>query len=515
MNWFNYYGLIFIAIIMIPNIIFAIKNKNGYGNPYQNKAAQILEQISRYACIVLMIFNIPYTWISFYFSFAEMVYIIVNSVFVLAYCVIWIVLWKKSGIGKALLLSIIPSLIFLFSGIMIASIPLSVFAVLFAVTHILISVKNAVSTETSGNIKRKSIVASLSTILSFLVTVVCCFGGIAIYGQNSLSKLDSMSALDMINYDCSHKDNKISIAIIDNGNITYHIYGANGKETTIYDYEIGSISKTFVGLLCAKAVSEGKLKLADSISKYLDLDDTKYYPTIERLLTHTSGYKAYYFEGSMIGNKFAQRTNDFYGISQTQILNKVKSVSLEDKDYSFVYSNFGISVVGLVLEKIYGSNFTDIMNDFIRSELSLSNTQAAKQSGNLDQYWKWKENDGYIPAGSIISNIQDMADYLNMYLTDSLHYSSDTFAKIKQINANRPTYEKMNIRFDGIGMTWIWDDKNDIVWHNGGTTNFNSYMGFTKDRQKGVVILSNLSPDDKISMTVIGAKILTENSSFY
>ena len=155
MNWFNYYGLIFIAIIMIPNIIFAIKNKNGYGNPYQNKAAQILEQISRYACIVLMIFNIPYTWISFYFSFAEMVYIIVNSVFVLAYCVIWIVLWKKSGIGKALLLSIIPSLIFLFSGIMIASIPLSVFAVLFAVTHILISVKNAVSTETSGNKTQK------------------------------------------------------------------------------------------------------------------------------------------------------------------------------------------------------------------------------------------------------------------------------------------------------------------------------------------------------------------------
>lgn len=157
MTWFNYYGLIFIAVIMIPNIIFAIKNKNDYPNTYQNKAAEIFEQIGRYGCFVLMIFNIPYTWIGFYFSFAEIIYIIVNCVFVLAYCLIWIVLWKKAGIVKALLLSMIPSLVFLFSGIMIASIPLTVFAIIFTVTHILISVKNAIPTETSVKIIRKAL----------------------------------------------------------------------------------------------------------------------------------------------------------------------------------------------------------------------------------------------------------------------------------------------------------------------------------------------------------------------
>ena len=207
-------------------------------------------------------------------------------------------------------------------------------------------------------------------------------------------------------------------------------------------------------------------------------------------------------------------TNDFYGISRTQILNKVKSVSLEDKDYPFVYSNFGISVVGLVLEKIYNCNFTDIMNDFIRNELNLANTQVAKQSGNLDKYWKWKENDGYIPAGSIISDIQDMAKYLQLYMSDKLNYSANTFVKIKDINANNPTYEKMNIRMDACGMTWMLDNQNGIIWHNGATTDFNTYMGFTKDGKKGVVLLSNLSPNEKISMTVIGAKILTSNSPF-
>lgn len=513
MDWLNYYGLVFITVIMIPNIVFAVKSKDGYPNTYQNKGAQILEQISRYACMALMIFNIPYTWIGFYFSFAEIVYIIVNSIFVLAYCVIWVALWKKQGIVKALLLSIIPSLVFLFSGIIIASIPLTVFAVIFAVTHILISVKNAVPTETSVRIKSKSIIAVLSVVLSCIITVMCCFGGRAIYGQSSFSKLDGMSASDMIKYDCADQDKKISVAVIENGDITYHTYGSNGEESALYDYEIGSISKTFVGSLCAKAADEGKLNLADSISKYLNLDETKYYPTVERLLTHTSGYAPYYFEGSMIGNKFAHITNDFYGISKTQILNKVKSEMLEDKDYPFVYSNFGISVVGLVLEKIYNGNFTDIMNDFIRSELNLSNTQAAKQNGNLDKYWKWKADDGYIPAGSIISNIEDMASYLNLYMADGISYLPNAYSKLKDANANRAEYEKLNIRLDGVGMTWITDDKNDIVWHNGGTTNFNAYIGFAKGRSKGVVLLSNLSPDDKISMTVIGAKILNDNSS--
>lgn len=95
----------------------------------------------------------------------------------------------------------------------------------------------------------------------------------------------------------------------------------------MYDYEIGSISKSFVGLLCAKAVSEGKLNLDDRISSYLDLGDARYYPTIERLLTHTSGYKTYYFDSKMIGNKLAQITNDFYGISRENVLKTVKKMT--------------------------------------------------------------------------------------------------------------------------------------------------------------------------------------------
>lgn len=142
MNWFNYYGLIIVAIMMIPNIVYAIVFKDNNNIKYNNKIAIILEQIGRYACMLFMVFNIPYTWIGFYVSYGLTMYIIVNFLLLFAYCLIWIIMWKKSGIVKSLLLSIIPSIIFIFSGAMIASIPLLVFAVIFACAHILISVKN-------------------------------------------------------------------------------------------------------------------------------------------------------------------------------------------------------------------------------------------------------------------------------------------------------------------------------------------------------------------------------------
>lgn len=143
MDWFNYYGLIFITIIMIPNIVVMIINKNSFENFYQNKIAEIFEQIGRYGCFILMIFNIPYTWFGFYFNHGLIVYLIVNSIMVFSYCLVWIILWKKECMIKAILLSVIPSLVFIFSGIILAYILLIAFSIIFAVTHILISVKNS------------------------------------------------------------------------------------------------------------------------------------------------------------------------------------------------------------------------------------------------------------------------------------------------------------------------------------------------------------------------------------
>ena len=146
MDWFNYYGLAIMAIIMIPNIIFAATHKDGFNNAYKSKAVQVFEQIGRYACFALMVFNIPYTYFNFWFNHALIVYLSVNGALCIAYLVLWAICWNRNGKLKAVSLSVLPSCIFLFSGIALAYIPLIVFAVLFAVNHILLSCKNIAST---------------------------------------------------------------------------------------------------------------------------------------------------------------------------------------------------------------------------------------------------------------------------------------------------------------------------------------------------------------------------------
>jgi len=143
MRWFNIYGLVFIAIIMIPNIIFSIKVKDGFDNLWINKPMEIMEQIGRFSCFGFMIINIPGTWFGFLSDEFFAIYIIIDCIIVVVYCMIWIIFFNKNSVFRAIALSVLPSVLFLFSGVMSRSILLIVGAVIFAPCHIFISYKNA------------------------------------------------------------------------------------------------------------------------------------------------------------------------------------------------------------------------------------------------------------------------------------------------------------------------------------------------------------------------------------
>ena len=128
---------------MIPNILFAMKCKDGFVNKWNNKSVETVEQIGRFGCFGFMIINIPGTWFGWWSDEAFAVYLVVDAVLVTLYCVIWAACFRKSSVFRALALSIIPSVLFLFSGIMSRSILLTIAAVLFAPSHILISYQNA------------------------------------------------------------------------------------------------------------------------------------------------------------------------------------------------------------------------------------------------------------------------------------------------------------------------------------------------------------------------------------
>ena len=117
MEWFNIYGFIFKIAIMIPNIIFAIKNGTQIENKYKNRLVESIEQIGRFGCICFMIFNIPMTCFEWWADNVFTLYLIVDALLIVLYIIIWIFCWHKNNIFKALSLSIIPSILFLFSGV--------------------------------------------------------------------------------------------------------------------------------------------------------------------------------------------------------------------------------------------------------------------------------------------------------------------------------------------------------------------------------------------------------------
>lgn len=353
--------------------------------------------------------------------------------------------------------------------------------------------------------KRKlKIFTIIVIIIIFLYFIYNLISGI-IY-KNKMKEISQYTSNQMIDYTLNNNENAIiSVAIYNENGITYNVYGADYNLN--YDYEIGSITKTFTAILVSKAIEEERINLDDSISNYLELEN-RYYPTIKRIITHTSGLKPYYLSLQKIQNYFAGG-NDFYNISKEQLLKELNKTRLEERDYNFNYSNFGVSALGLVLEKVYDKNYNELLEEYLQ-QLDMNNTTIATGTGNLSGYWKWNENDGYIPSGAIISNIEDMSKYLETLITSDENYVINVAEPLTDINVENEIYNMLDVNIDSVGMTWMIDNKNNIIWHNGSTTNFNSYIGFNRKKKIGVVVLSNISPQKDINMTLIGNKIMHE-----
>lgn len=141
MEYINFFGLPIVVIMMIPNIIYGIKCPEGFQNVWHNKLVEIFEQIGRYGCFALMCVQIPG-----FFGFPSKLwftsYLLVNGILLLAYCTIWIICFRKNNLFRAIALSAIPSVIFIFSGIATTCVFLTILGIIFAICHILISVKS-------------------------------------------------------------------------------------------------------------------------------------------------------------------------------------------------------------------------------------------------------------------------------------------------------------------------------------------------------------------------------------
>ena len=142
MGFFNWIGLIFVLIILIPNIIFSFLKKVDYNNYNIPSTIEKMEMFGRGGSMLFMVFNIPSLTDGFFFENGLLVYVIINTILVILYVLLYCLLINKDTMFKSISLSSLPSLVFLFSGSMIQSIPLIICGVIFGFNHINISIKN-------------------------------------------------------------------------------------------------------------------------------------------------------------------------------------------------------------------------------------------------------------------------------------------------------------------------------------------------------------------------------------
>jgi hypothetical protein len=140
-GWINLFGAIIVAIILIPNIIYAIKNKDEK-NVCTNKAMNIIEQTGRYACIILMWLPLFVRKFGFTSVFEMLLYFIGNGALLFLYLFVFALYFGKKTNGRAMILAVLPACIFLLSGLLLRHWLLAGFAILFAIGHIYVTKKN-------------------------------------------------------------------------------------------------------------------------------------------------------------------------------------------------------------------------------------------------------------------------------------------------------------------------------------------------------------------------------------
>lgn len=139
-NWINFIGAVIILLILVPNIIYSMKNKESTPS-IPNKTMTMIEQIGRYSCIVFMWLPL-FTWRFSFRSIEELfAYIGGNAVLIVIYYVFWCFYFKERKISTSIVLAVVPTCIFLLSGMLLQHWILAANAILFGVGHIYITVR--------------------------------------------------------------------------------------------------------------------------------------------------------------------------------------------------------------------------------------------------------------------------------------------------------------------------------------------------------------------------------------
>ena len=311
----------------------------------------------------------------------------------------------------------------------------------------------------------------------------------------------------------------LSIGILRDGKTWFYGYGETAKGNGIIPdpgaiFEIGSITKTFTATILGIAVGEGKLKLDDPVNKYLpDSIPTLQYKdkiaTIRTLSNHTSGIPRMpaNFQQTVANNKdpyASYSTSDLYGFLHGLKLSREPGSEVE-------YSNAAVGLLGTILQKVYGKSYEDLLLSLIAKPLGMNDTRvnirpvdsthfASGYDDNGAYNGPWNLSPAFAGAGAIRSTARDMLKYAAAEM--GMPGVPEPVEKAMQLT-QAVTFHDAHTRI-GLGWIFLHSGYNDILFHNGGTGGYRTYIGIDPKNKIAVILLSNcgLGVDDE------GAKLI-------
>jgi CubicO group peptidase (beta-lactamase class C family) len=304
--------------------------------------------------------------------------------------------------------------------------------------------------------------------------------------------------------DQQHDGVGIVVGVIDARGRRYVAYGARDKgDTRPLDentmFEIGSMTKVFTSLVLSEMVQDHEVALDDPVAKYLP-PGTKVPErggrqiTLVDLSTHTSGLPRMpnNFHPKDPGNPYVDYTED-------QFLAFLASYPLpRDIGAQYEYSNYGASLLGQALCRRAGLGYEELVKRRITQPLGMADTtvtltpalQARLARGHdakLAPVANW-DLPTFAGAGALRSDAKDILTFL----AAELGFKKTPLAApmAEQLAVRRPTPNPAM----GVALAWhtlAAPGRDMVVWHNGGTGGYRTFMGFDPTTRVGVVVLTN------------------------
>ena len=135
------YGLIAVIVLLVPSFASLSGGKKG-SYQYPKTHLALFTRIGSFCSIFFMIFGINGTFLGPWFPFAAELYLILNAILLFAYIVSWFVTAEQDTLFRAVALSLIPSLLYFVSGLLVLSLPLLVSSILYAAGYIPLCIRN-------------------------------------------------------------------------------------------------------------------------------------------------------------------------------------------------------------------------------------------------------------------------------------------------------------------------------------------------------------------------------------